>query len=1379
MTFRSAKNYDGGSFTVLVSNDYNGDGNPTNATWTVLSPELSDGGYQYVNSGELSLSAHIGKAYIAFRYISTGTGGGDGADWQFDDLLITGSGSVLVEAKTYLSQNFETGSMLPLKEISVSSNANWEVLTYNDNQYIQANGYGADTASDDWAITPPLELGSNDILKFRTAKNYDGGSFSVLVSNDYEGQSDPTSATWTALNPLLSEGGYNYVESGDLSLAAFAGNAYIAFRYTSTGTGGGDGASWQVDDIEISGTGKVLAQFEASVKASPDFITDSTPVTLIGSAANGIQPFSYSWDLGDGNKKTGESVSHTYAAGTYKAKLTATDSTGQTAAKEYEVVIQKSVDIPVPSQIGDLRVASFNAYLNRSSEGKLLEELKAGENQQIKNVAEIIQRVNPDVIAIQEFDYSGEEAVELFKTNFLEVSQNGQPIVTYPYHYVNGVNTGVPSGLDFNNDGKNDGPDDGYGYGSFPGQYGMVVLSKHPIDTPNVRTFQNFLWKDMPNNNLPTNEDGSDYYSAEATAVFRLSSKSHWDLPIIVNGKTVHILNTHPTPPVFDGDEDRNGKRNHDEIRMFADYVANTADYLYDDNGLIGGLPVNTRFVINGDLNADPDEGDSFNNAIMQILSNNAVNSSAIPLSVGGPMDGEDDDDTANWGMRADYVLPSIFGLEVEQSGVFWPTKNDRKYFLVDQTSGSENSSDHRLVWVDLTLTDSASQKAPYGSVGSTTALIPVAGTADDPSEYLLDGRSGDTDFPFADFKALATVGESDSNTGTALTGYPDGHAAWLLDDDTIRVAYQSESYATMGKFGETYGWTMNNGVTFTGSHIHTIDYDRSKFAAFLDNGEAASSMYESSGHLFHTVYNQFGEEVLPRAEGGKWGNQTKPDGTIIEFSDDFKLSEGEFFFQSFCGAFYEKANKYGDGIGFADDTWLCSEEWNIGSMFPNGYADSAETMGLASVVVDIANEVAYTAPALGQTGYEKLMPINPGHQDYVVVVCAGYNHGQEPAPLKLYVGMKGKDVNGNPVSATANARDQFLARNGLLYGKIYGLALENSDFAALNITEVDPSTKMMDAYLKDASAPDTFSAKFAPTSFKWAGFDQPVAVKDTEMMLWEKESEQPSDHTFFNGDSKTEHPAVDPDITKFRYVQNMTQEGAILGFDFGDLTTQLTAANGDLPGVLEVSVRRIVAAVDGALALKVGGKGVGHYDAEGNPDGKTAAIHIEKDTAKTVAPDGLMWVKTADYDLLIVDEDSGNDFGERKFALPLKSDTLELTEPNLGYFLAMAGGKHSPRGKNGVASIRGANSGATSSEFSGSWNVTALVSKKSDGSFYSKSELAGTKEQQINQMSSLADSTMIGVVQHRTESGGLVKYSKSDAGGQVFMFRMKNIPLN
>ena len=219
-----------------------------------------------------------------------------------------------------------------------------------------------------------------------------------------------------------------------------------------------------------------------------------------------------------------------------------------------------------------VRFATFNASLNRDNAGDLITDLSTPDNDQAKTVAEIIQRTRPHILLVNEFDFDANgEAAQLFQDNYLSNSQNGADPIEYPFVYLAPSNTGTPSGVDLDGDGSIGGPNDAFGFGFFPGQFAMVVYSQYPIDTANVRTFQNFLWKDMPNALLPddpaTAEPG-DYYSDEALEVFRLSSKSHWDVPITIDEKTVHFLVSHPTPPVFDGPEDRNGTRNHDEIRF-------------------------------------------------------------------------------------------------------------------------------------------------------------------------------------------------------------------------------------------------------------------------------------------------------------------------------------------------------------------------------------------------------------------------------------------------------------------------------------------------------------------------------------------------------------------------------------------------------------------------------------------------------------------------------------------------------------------------------------------------------------------------------------------------------------------------------------------
>ena len=699
----------------------------------------------------------------------------------------------------------------------------------------------------------------------------------------------------------------------------------------------------------------------------------------------------------------------------------------------------------------------------------------------------------------------------------------------------------------------------------------------------------------------------------------------------------------------------------------------------------------------------------------------------------------------------------------------------------------------------------------PEITIGETTALIPQAGSSYEP-EDLQSGESGNTDFPYGDFKALATVGEIDPSNGLALTGYPDGQAAWLLDEDTVRVAYQSESYGTLSSSeGETYPWVMDSGATFTGSHVHTIDYDRAGFADFLNNDSAASEMFQGSGHLFSTVYNVFGEEVDGKNYdttdlSAKWGNQTLADGTVVDFNEDQQLSFADWFFHSFCGAYYEQAHKYGEGIGFEDDVWLMGEEWNIGELYEEAAAaagiteDEArlspgadfftQTMGLASMVVDVENETAYTVPALGQSGYEKILPINSGHEDYVVLVLAGYNLEVEPSPMKIYIGRKGVDAQGNPLSEDASERDQFLGSNGLLYGQIYGMAAANETLSDLGIEEVDADAFMLDEYATDADAPENFSVRYVPTSYQWDGFDTPENANETEMFLWEQDgdtledgtveaNEQPEGYTFFNGDSKTEHPAVDPDPTQHRYVQNLTVPSAQLGIDFIDIVNELENNDADgngLPDYLSADVTRIIAGVDGALTLETGDEGNGHIGAN-NPDGTlTHATHLEVEEARMDQPDGLQWLETSDGSYLIVDEDSGNDYGERKYILPIDEETLQLEEEGTGYFLASAGGELNPRAIGEVAAIPDTFTRATSSEFSGSWNVTHLVQTKEDGSFYTQEEIAGTGAQEIIEQFSLDEQTLIGVVQHRGESSGVIEERLGDQGGQIFQFRIEGI---
>lgn len=360
-----------------------------------------------------------------------------------------------------------------------------------------------------------------------------------------------------------------------------------------------------------------------------------------------------------------------------------------------------------------VRFATYNVSLYSTEPGGLIARLEAGD-EDARRIAAVIQRQRPDVLLLNEFDYDAEHrAANLFQRDYLEVGQHGEQPIRYPYRYLAPVNTGVPSGLDLDRDGRSDGPADAWGFGHQPGQYGMLVLSRHPIDAAAVRSFQHFLWKDLPDALEPQVPDtGAPWYPPEVWEQLRLSSKSHWDVPVDTPLGRVHFLVSHPTPPVFDGPEDRNGRRNHDEIRLWAEYISGQPlAWLYDDAGRRGGLDRDALFVIAGDLNADPLDGDSVPGAIQQLLDHPRVLRYPPPRSEGAVVAaqaageanlahrGEHAHDTGNFGprvgnLRIDYVLPSV-GLQVRDSGVFWPRPDEPGY---DWTL----ASDHHMVWADV-----------------------------------------------------------------------------------------------------------------------------------------------------------------------------------------------------------------------------------------------------------------------------------------------------------------------------------------------------------------------------------------------------------------------------------------------------------------------------------------------------------------------------------------------------------------------------------------------------------------------------------------------------------------------------------------------------
>ena len=325
----------------------------------------------------------------------------------------------------------------------------------------------------------------------------------------------------------------------------------------------------------------------------------------------------------------------------------------------------------------------------REGPGLLLRDIQSEADTQVEAVIAVIFEAAPDVIVLQSIDYDH----DLFALRALRdaIAKRG---LRFDYLFAMQPNSGVATGLDMDGDGRLGRPRDAQSYGLFSGQGGMAILSRYQIDVAAVTDYSALLWKDIPDALLPRRKDGV-FPSPEALAVQRVSSVAHWQVPILVGDSRLHLMTFHASPPVFDGVEDRNGRRNHDEIRLWQHVL----------NGAFGAPP--DTFVILGDANLDPHDADGLKPAIRSLLHDTRIQDprpkrpGMVAQTI--PHKGDPNLDTVDWSqngpglLRVSYILPAA-SIRVAQAKVHWPD--------AESESGqvAARASRHRLVWVDLWL---------------------------------------------------------------------------------------------------------------------------------------------------------------------------------------------------------------------------------------------------------------------------------------------------------------------------------------------------------------------------------------------------------------------------------------------------------------------------------------------------------------------------------------------------------------------------------------------------------------------------------------------------------------------------------------------------
>ena len=337
-----------------------------------------------------------------------------------------------------------------------------------------------------------------------------------------------------------------------------------------------------------------------------------------------------------------------------------------------------------------LRIATFAAPLSRDGPGVLMRDLRKGADPQIDAIVGAVVQTAPDLILLTNFDYDYDAlALQAFA---LILSDRG---LSLPYRFAARPNTGWATGLDMDGNGYLGDARDAQGYGRFAGDGGMAVLSRWPIDAGAVTDLSAILWRDVQGAVLPV-LNGKPFPSETTQAAQRLSHGAHWIVPINPpDAPPFDLMAWSATTPVFDGPEDRNGLRNRDELRLWEIEIAKGRD---------------RPFVVLGNANLDPNDGEGLRDAMAAFLANPAIQDPQ-PASIGAEMAADPDHrgpaktDTADWpsdgpgNLRVSYVLPSA-DWRVVDAGVFWPDPADPAASVLGADGLA--AGPHHLVWVDL-----------------------------------------------------------------------------------------------------------------------------------------------------------------------------------------------------------------------------------------------------------------------------------------------------------------------------------------------------------------------------------------------------------------------------------------------------------------------------------------------------------------------------------------------------------------------------------------------------------------------------------------------------------------------------------------------------
>ncbi|KAF2081388.1 T9SS-dependent choice-of-anchor J family protein [Flavobacterium sharifuzzamanii] len=282
------------------------------------------------------------------------------------------------------------------------------------------NGYSDSGASKDWLISPRLRLdGFTQIplLSFYSRQFYDGPSLKLMVSTNYDGVSDPNTATWTPLDGKFPGNTGTYAKSEFINLTAYkTDHTYLAWVYETTSGGLDNAAEWSFDDFAIIDESKYVDSNPRLdfADVSPNTVSSSQSFVFNAAGYGDITiaaPASYELSLD--NISFGSSITvaaaDAEAGKTVYARFvpTAKEPTISGALKITGTSLNKQIGLFTGSSI--LKVDTFDIvtynleFFGTDVKDKTGKEFgPTNDALQIENVAKVMNKLNADVYVVQE-----------------------------------------------------------------------------------------------------------------------------------------------------------------------------------------------------------------------------------------------------------------------------------------------------------------------------------------------------------------------------------------------------------------------------------------------------------------------------------------------------------------------------------------------------------------------------------------------------------------------------------------------------------------------------------------------------------------------------------------------------------------------------------------------------------------------------------------------------------------------------------------------------------------------------------------------------------------------------------------------------------------